>query len=172
MSDFQQIALTSCLTVVTAFVTYVLGALCARFWLEPVYELRKLIGEIAASLVLHANVGPGIRRELSTRLSDDLDTDDKEELKVQLRTARDELDKVHRILREQASQLMRRRHAVRGRWLFGVPTEANILKAMHGLIGWSNSLYSVEMYRLDAPDRLREIAEALGITIFRADRIG
>jgi len=44
------------LTVFAGVTTYVLGQLILKFLIEPVHELKRTIGEIAHSLVEHANV--------------------------------------------------------------------------------------------------------------------
>jgi hypothetical protein len=47
---------TAALTALFAVIVFVAGQLAQRFILEPIQEQRKIIGEIAFSLLFHANV--------------------------------------------------------------------------------------------------------------------
>jgi hypothetical protein len=52
IQEFSQAACTSFLAVVVL----VVGQIIIRFLIEPIYEQRKLIGEITAAIKMYANV--------------------------------------------------------------------------------------------------------------------
>ena len=55
MSEVEKIILTSSLTILGGVIVFVCGHIAVKFFIEPVQELRKLIGEIAFSLSFYAN---------------------------------------------------------------------------------------------------------------------
>jgi hypothetical protein len=54
MSDLEKILLTSALTIVGGVVVFVTGQLLGKFVIEPIHELRKVIGEVRFMLAFHA----------------------------------------------------------------------------------------------------------------------
>src|SRR4051812_330712 len=58
MWSWQQAAVTSTLTLIVGVILYVFGQWISKFVIEPVYEQRKIIGEIADALIYYANVAP------------------------------------------------------------------------------------------------------------------
>ena len=89
MTEIERIFLTSGLTIFGGIVVLVLGQIITKFHLEPLHELRMLLGNISDTLVLHANVctNPGLR-------------------------PREPMDAASRVLREEASLLRARAHAL------------------------------------------------------------
>jgi hypothetical protein len=55
MTEVEKILLTSSLTILVGVTVFVCGQIVVKFFIEPVHELRKLIGEIAFSLNFYAN---------------------------------------------------------------------------------------------------------------------
>jgi hypothetical protein len=55
MTEIQKILLASGSTVVAGVIVFVAGQLLVKFVLEPIQELRRLIGAIAHSLAFYAN---------------------------------------------------------------------------------------------------------------------
>src|SRR6266566_2919468 len=55
MTEVEKIIITSSLTIMGGVVVFVCGQIAVKFFIEPVHELRKLIGEIAYSLNFYAN---------------------------------------------------------------------------------------------------------------------
>ena len=53
MSELERIILTSAITVVGATLVFVLGQITSRFFIEPCYEQRVVIGRIAEALLTH-----------------------------------------------------------------------------------------------------------------------
>src|SRR5436309_3218258 len=53
------------LTVLSGVITYVIGQLILKLLIEPVHEMKKIVGQIAHSLTEHANVihNPGVPSE-------------------------------------------------------------------------------------------------------------
>lgn len=54
MDDLTKVLLTSSATVFGAVTVFVLGQLIGKFVIEPVHELKQLLGEIRYALVFHA----------------------------------------------------------------------------------------------------------------------
>lgn len=50
MSDLERILLTSALTILGVVVVLVMGQLLSKFLIEPIHELRKVVGEVRFSL--------------------------------------------------------------------------------------------------------------------------
>ena len=122
MSDLFKIFLTSSLTVVGGVLVLVVGRIIEKFLIEPVHEQSNVIGEIADSLIFYANLysNPGVGKP-------------------------EEMDEASRALRQQASRLMARTHAVRCYWLMQllriVPKHRDTLRARENLMGLSNSIH-------------------------------
>ena len=123
MSELQQALLISALTVCSSVTVLVTGQIIIKFLLDPLTELRKLLGEISDSLTFYANVyaNPG---QIS------------EEITVE----------AMRDLRQRSSQLWARALALPlyslFRFLRLVPSKKQISEASSNLIGLSNSLGS------------------------------
>lgn len=54
MSELEKIFLTSGLTIGGGVTVYVIGQLLSKFVIEPIHELRKVIGEVRFALAFHA----------------------------------------------------------------------------------------------------------------------
>lgn len=122
MSELFKIVLTSSLTVFGGIVVFVAGQLIAKFFIEPIHEQRRLVGEIEYSLIFYANLysNPGLGKP-------------------------EEMDKASDMLRQQGSQLLARTRAITwyGVWQFFniVPKHADVRDAAASLIGLSNSIH-------------------------------
>ena len=124
MSELERIFLTSGLTILGGIIVLVLGQLVQRFFIEPIHEQARVIGEIAYSLAFYAPVysSPSLAR------------------------ATDEGFKVMDALRGNASRLIAATHAIRWYWLYrlilwSAPPEKDVLGAVGGLFFLSNSLF-------------------------------
>ena len=146
MSDAMKIALTSGLTILGGVVVFTLGQLIERFYIDPVHKLFLLIGEIADSLTFYAQYysSPGL-----------LD--------------RAGMDEAQRVLRQHASQLRARSHAVRALGLWNeiglLPSRTALTNASTNLIGLSNSIHDGDPHRND--ETVAAIEQALDIEIPR-----
>jgi hypothetical protein len=122
MSELFKIILTASLTVIGGILVFVVGQIIAKFFIEPMHEQFRLIGEIANSLIFYANVysNPGSGKP-------------------------DKMDEASKMLRQQASQLMARTHAIRWyklwQFLRIVPKYVDVIEASRNLIGPSNSIH-------------------------------
>ena len=58
MSEIEKIILTSCLTVVTGVVVYVIGRFSENLFIEPIHRLRSLLGEIMDTLIFYKDIFP------------------------------------------------------------------------------------------------------------------
>jgi len=111
--------LTAGLTVFGGAVVLVVGQIVQRFYLEPIQEQRRIIGEIAYALIYDANVVRGLFVEERVK------------------------DTVTR-LRRLASSLRATVRTIPSYGFFArqgwVPPADNVMRASTHLIGWSNGL--------------------------------
>jgi hypothetical protein len=125
---------TAALTALFGILVFVVGQFAQRFFLEPIQEQRRVIGEIAYALVFYANVSDvSENRRLGRPL-----------LELEDPTV------VAKSLRRLASQLRSSLYTVPFYELFSrlkaVPNKEAVLKASQGLVGWSNSIHSGDPY--------------------------
>ena len=131
-------------TVLSGVAVYILGQLLIRFSVEPLQELKRVIGDISHALVYYADVysNPGLN---------------KDEIVSEARKAlRDKAS----VLRSQANVVPFYDGFTRLKW---VPSRADIKSASRHLIGLSNSLVKGDPEYNDK--RLEEIKKALRLDI-------
>ncbi|MFN4857260.1 MAG: hypothetical protein ACK5EU_02905 [Pseudanabaena sp.] len=122
MSELFKIILTSSLTVIGGIIVLVVGQIITKFFIEPIHEQAKAIGEIAYSLTMYSNVygNPGILK-------------------------REKMDEASTSLRKCAGQLLARTYALKPYWFWeklGVVRKFDAVElASKRLIGLSNFLY-------------------------------
>jgi hypothetical protein len=122
MSAGWQIALTSISTILGGIIVYTVGRLLEHLFVEPIINLRGLIGEAGNELVFYANVycNPGY-------------------------CTKDKCDETSNNLRHKASQLRVRAYAIPWYDLWAcmrlIPKKKNIEEASKELIGLSNTVY-------------------------------
>ncbi len=126
MSDTWKIIVTSAPTVVGGVVILVLGQLAQRFFIEPLHEQAKVIGEIAYALAYHAPIyaNPGRTRVVMAN-------------GIDLTAATEDA------LRALASRLIATTTPIRwyGLALFlSLPSRKDVLEGASKLIGLSNSV--------------------------------
>lgn len=130
--------LTAGVTVVLGFVVFVFGQIAQRFFIEPIQEQRRVMGEIAHATVYYANVGrfsePEVRLEASATLR---------KLSAQLR-----------------STLWTVPSYTLFQFLGLAKQEQRVLTASNNLIGWSNTVISE---RDDSYKHRQAIVEALDL---------
>jgi hypothetical protein len=118
---------TAALTALFAVLVFVAGQFLQRFLLEPIQEQRKIIGEIAFSLLFYANV-----MDMSARENKGL---------VRL----EEPVEIVKTLRGLASRLRATLWTIPCYKLFAklgiVPDEDSVMAASQSLAGWSNSIH-------------------------------
>lgn len=116
-------------TAIIGVAAFILGQAILRFVVEPIFEQRRLIGEIASAVVYLGNVGPVSSPQLDQALYQP-----------------DEKLQASRLLRSHAAKLRASLWAIPlyGLWsvLRFVRPRGVVLKASGYLIGWSNSLHS------------------------------
>ncbi len=123
MSELQGVFLTSALTILGGVIVLVMGQFLLRFFIKPIHEQAKAIGEVVYVLLfyadLYANPGAVPVFELQRPAAD--------------------------ALRRSASQLMATSHPVRAyglwAWLGLAPPLRGVLQATHDLIFLSNSVF-------------------------------
>jgi hypothetical protein len=119
---------TAALTALFAVIVFVAGQLAQRFILEPIQEQRKIIGEIAFSLLFHANVMDMARRANSGLL----------QLEEPTETAK--------TLRSLAGRLRATLYTIPFYSTFTrlgtIPSADAVKSASQSLVGWSNSIHS------------------------------
>lgn len=123
MSEGFKIFLTSALTIFGGIVVIVVGQIATKFFIEPLHEHRKIIGEIAESLIFYADLytNPGVGE-------------------------RQAMDQAKRVLRQEAAQLMATSYAIQCRKVarllrISMPEPSDITEARKSLIGLSNSIH-------------------------------
>ena len=176
MSEIYQIVLTSSLTVLGGILIFVIGQLAVKFLIEPFQNYRKLVGEIADSLIYYGNIGSGLEEYYLSQLEQvqKMESPRKELVETRLKEiiANDwnRADEAKRILRQQASQLMSATNMIPMYrfWAFLriVPKREEVIKASASLIGFSNSTQSGGIRK-----GIAEIAKSLRIKIL-AERFG
>lgn len=145
MTPLQQTFLTSALTLTGGIILLVAGQVMIRFFIEPIHEQRKLIGEISDALIYYANLysSPGVGSQ-------------------------DKCDEASRVLRQKASLLRARTHAIP--W-YGLFTRLRIVKprksietAASNLTGLSNSIHRGDPRTNH--ERRERISDSLGLAIY------
>lgn len=56
MSETLKIFLTALTTIIGGVLVYVSGQILSKFFIEPIHEQRRIIGEIADALIYYANI--------------------------------------------------------------------------------------------------------------------
>ena len=140
------------LTVLSGALTYVVGQVLLKLYIEPALDLRKTVGLIAHAMVHRANViqNPGVpTSETMTQTSNELRT-----FSAQLQA--------HIYLIPRYGMLA---------LLFGLPSKANVLSASKSLLGLSNSIYTANESVYDANSkRVENVCDSLGIYLSPDDR--
>jgi hypothetical protein len=132
------------LTVMSGTAVFVLGQILQKFFIEPIQELHKLRGEIADGLIFYANVysNPRNPQDLSN-----------------------EYDRAQAAMRQLASRLLARTHAIPWYSLWDrlrfVPKRKNVAQASSFLIGLSNGVYDGGLDGGDHNSKRRREIEAL-----------
>lgn len=147
MSELLKIALTA----VGGVTVFVIGQLVAKFLIEPIHEQKKLIGEIAATIIFYSNVGAGVEQHYFDQIKAiDKSDDPKKEILIDrytniLNSHWAKSDEAAMTLRRQATELLGKTHAIPFYKLLSllrqVPKLDNITAASSELIGMSNSTH-------------------------------
>jgi hypothetical protein len=137
--------MTIALTILSGLALLVVGQIIIRSFIDPVYELRKLRGEIADALIFYANLYMNPGHEHKTP----------------------EIDAAINALWSLGSRLEARSHAIPFYRLFAllraIPPRDSIERARSNLIGLSNSIYRGNLDHNER--RRREIIETLNLRI-------
>lgn len=145
MSELLKITLTA----VGGVTVFVIGQLVAKFLIEPIHEQRKLIGEIAATIIFYSNVGAGVEQHYFDQIKAiDKSEDPQKEILIErykniLTSHWARSDEAATTLRRQATELLGKTHAIPFYGLLSrlrqVLKLENITAASSELIGMSNS---------------------------------
>ena len=142
MTELQKIILTSCFTIFGGVVVIVGGQIITKFFVEPIHDQFRLIGEIADSLIFYANLymNPGSGKP-------------------------EKMDEAAQKLRQQSSQLRARTYAIRWYelWEFVglVLKRTDVMEASRNLMGLSQFVHQGDA--LENEERRWEIEKRLGI---------
>jgi len=130
---------------------FVVGQVVQRFFLEPVQEQRKVIGEATYAVLYCANVYRLPREEIENMSEQRLA----------------QLEDTGKTLRGLAAQLQSTLRAIpaydtmaRMEW---VPKRSDVLTASREFVGWSNSVYNKVDYEGHRDRRMTIIVDALSI---------
>ncbi|MCI0439378.1 MAG: hypothetical protein L0177_09635 [Chloroflexi bacterium] len=132
MSEVFQIVLTSVLTAFGGILVITIGQLTIKLLIEPIHELRELIGEIDFALIYYSNVYTSPVTSFN-----DLDSEHGKRAIEASKTFREQAGK----LRAKARQITWYRLP---RLLNWVPPRSDIFEASNGLIGISNGVFTRE----------------------------
>jgi len=146
MTELQKIILTPCLTIFGGVVVIVGGQIIIKFFIEPIHDQFRLIGEIDFSLIFYANLylnpGPGQTAEETEKR-----------------------DQASQKLRQQSSQLRARTRAIQlhGLWEFLrlVLKRTDVMKASYLLMLLSHFPHQDDA--LKNHERQKEIQKLLKI---------
>lgn len=144
--------LTVFLTIFTGVVTFVLGQVIVKLFIDPVQEMKRTIGQISNSLTEYANViqNPGVPKE-------------------------EMIDNAALHLRKLSSQLESHLYLVPVYKLtskvFYLPSKKSVLKATRALMGLSNSVHHATdgIYKQNAK-RVAMVYDSLEIYLSEDDR--
>lgn len=140
------------LTIISGVLTYVLGQVVLKLVIEPVQEMKKLIGQIAHSLTAHAHIiqNPGVPSEEVMSATS-----------LQLRQLSGQLE---------AQLYLVPMYSVTA-FVFRLPARAKVLSATRSLMGLSNSVYrSTEGVYEGNAKRVENICDSLGLYLAEGDR--
>ncbi len=140
------------LTVLSGALTYVIGQVLLKLYIEPALDFRKTVGLIAHAMVHRANViqNPGVpTTEVMSETSNELRT-----FSAQLQAH------IYLIPRYSVVAL-----------LFGLPSKTKMLAASRSLLGLSNSIYTARenVYQANSK-RVENVCDSLGIYLSPDDR--
>ncbi len=129
MDELLKIIITSSLTIVGGVIVFVLGQIAVKFYIEPLADFKKFLGEIEADLFYYATVTRSpINKPVMPK---DMDA----ELRAEAYT----------VLRQKQSMLLSKYHAVNGSKFFGkrgvIPNNRKILIITNNIIRLHNYLY-------------------------------
>lgn len=138
------------LTVLSGVLTFVLGELVLKLVIEPVQEMKKLIGQVAHSLTEHANV-----IQNSGALAED-----------KMRATSDHLRKLSAHLEAQLYLVPAYPFTAS---VFRLPSTAKVIDAAGALIGLSNGLFhATNGIHEQNVERVNRVRGSLGL--YRASR--
>ena len=140
-------------TVFGAVLTFVAGQIVVKLIVEPVQDFKKCIGKVAHALQMRANIisNPGV---LEGHILDEASKD--------LRLLSSDLHMHLRLIPW---------YKYIG-WVFGLPSENNVLAAASSLIGLSNSVYRSTGSVFEAnQNKVEKIHAALGIYLSTDDKM-
>jgi hypothetical protein len=142
MTELEKIILTSCLTIFGGVVVIVGGQIITKFFIEPIHDQFRLIGEIDDSLIFYANllINPGSGKP-------------------------EKMEEASQKLRQQSSQLRARTNAIRWYELWEfiglVLKHTDVIKASRNLMALSQFVHHGNA--LENEERLKEIKKRLKI---------
>ena len=165
MSEPLKIALT----LLSGIIIFVIGQIVVKFIIEPIHEQKKLIGEIAGSILFYYNVGARMEPYYYEQLKKLQESDDPlkevaiDRYKEILKSHWNRSDEASRVLRQQSSDLLGKSNAIPlyGLWSFlrQVPKIEDVLEASTQLTGMANSTHGETSF----DPRVRKIALCLNL---------
>lgn len=142
MNELTKIVLTASVTVAGGVVIFVMGQLLGKFIIDPLHELKKVLGEIHFALLFHA---PAIMTPVGNRISED------EAAKILRRLSSDLHSKIGAVpFYERWSRMSRG----------FLPEKQNAHLASRLLMGLSNSVHQENRFETN-PDQVGKIEKLL-----------
>ena len=139
-------------TVLSGVITFVIGQIIVKLFLDPVQDMKKTIGQVSHTFVERANViaNPGV-------------------------PTKEVMDDTSDSLRRLSSQLHAHLYLIPSydttSKVFRLPSKEMLLDASTALIGLSNSVYRVDdrVYESNAK-RVEQVCDSLGIYLAEGSR--
>ena len=175
MSEPFKIALTA----LGGVIVFVIGQVVVKFIIEPIYEQKKLIGEIVGSLHFYYNVGARVEQHYYDQIKALNESDDPakeiviDRYKDILKSHWSRSDEASKVLRQQASELLGKTHAIPlyRLWSFlgRVPKLDDVVEVSTELTGMANSTHSETSFDMRVSKiirclKIRPLAKKLGIS--------
>jgi hypothetical protein len=172
MSELLKITVTA----VGGVTVFVIGQLVAKFLIEPIHEQKKLIGEIAATIIFYSNVGAAVEQHYFDQIKAiDRSDDPQKEILIDrykniLNSHWARSDEAATTLRRQATELLGKTHAIPFYRLLSslrqVPKLENITAASSELIGMSNTTHG----EVGCDSRIENVIRLLNLNIVAKQR--
>jgi hypothetical protein len=180
MSEPFKIALTA----LGGVIVFVIGQIVVKFIIEPIYEQKKLIGEIAGSIHFYYNVGARVEQHYYDQIKA-LNKSDDPSKEIVIDRYKDILkghwsrsDEASKVLRQQAGELLGKTHAIPlyRLWSFlgRVPKLEDVIEVSTELTGMANSVHSdtsfdARVSKIVRCLNIKPLAKKFGISEKRAE---
>lgn len=150
----------SAITVLGGVVVYVIGQIITKFYIEPIHEQRKVVGEISDKLMFYGNkLNPYFLFESFGTNTNNKETD--KVIRRDLREKKKLTEEISDDIRKLGSLLVAKTYLIPRHVRFAFISEENIIKAKRSLTALSNSVGTRD--HKEQTNLVGEIRKALGL---------